>query len=191
VILRAYVPVLIVRAYEPVADELSALHYRRLLVPLDGSQRAECVLPVARALSSFHNCTLLLAHVVNEPEVPRHAPLSEEEEELVNRLVERNRDAGEAYLQDLKSRLSNDVETRLLVGDNASAALHELVDREEIDLVLLSAHGYTGAAQWPYGSVALNFIAYGATPLLIVQDLPEGRVRRTRAEEAAAEEKGH
>jgi hypothetical protein len=38
--------------------------------------------------------------------------------------------------------------------------------------VALSAHGYSGNSQWPYGSIVNNFILYGKAPLLIVQDLP-------------------
>jgi hypothetical protein len=45
-------------------------------------------------------------------------------------------------------------------------------EQEHIDLVTLSAHGYTGNHQWPYGSMVNNFILYGKAPLLIVQDLP-------------------
>jgi hypothetical protein len=47
-----------------------------------------------------------------------------------------------------------------------------VVDREQIDLVALSAHGYSGNSQWPYGSMVNNFILYGKVPLLINQDLP-------------------
>jgi nucleotide-binding universal stress UspA family protein len=45
------------------------------------------------------------------------------------------------------------------------------VEREHIDLVALSAHGYSGNSQWPYGSIANNFIAYSKVPLLLSQDL--------------------
>jgi hypothetical protein len=38
--------------------------------------------------------------------------------------------------------------------------------------VALSAHGYSGNDQWPYGSMVNNFILYSKVPLLIVQDLP-------------------
>jgi len=39
-------------------------------------------------------------------------------------------------------------------------------------MIALSAHGYSGDHQWPYGSMVNNFIMYGKVPLLIVQDLP-------------------
>jgi nucleotide-binding universal stress UspA family protein len=83
------------------------------------------------------------------------------------------------------------VEIRLLVTDNIAASLHGVVEDEEVDLVALSAHGYSGRAKWPYGSVALNFIAYGTTPLLIVQDLSRDELEDTEAELAARERKGH
>ncbi|HEY5157299.1 MAG TPA: universal stress protein, partial [Anaerolineales bacterium] len=65
-----------------------------------------------------------------------------------------------------------DVETHLLTGDNAASALHEFADQEHIDLVVLSAHGYSGNNRWPYGSMVNNFILYSKVPLIIVQDLP-------------------
>jgi len=191
VLLRAYIPTLIVRTYRAVSEDLDGLRYRRLLVPLDGSQRAEHVLPLATSLAKSQEAQFLLAHVVDRPEVARRGPLTDEERELVDRLTALNREDGEAYMDDLRSRLSVDVHSHLLVGDNVAAALHELVDREEVDLVILGAHGYSGEAQWPYGSVALNFIAYGATPLLIVQDIPQEEAIQSEVEKAVREQAGH
>jgi nucleotide-binding universal stress UspA family protein len=191
VILRAFVPVLIVRAYKGVADDLTGLRYRRLLLPLDGSRRAEYALPLAVTLADSHASTLILAHVVHRPEVPRAIPLSEEEMSLVEQLTALNRERGAGYLQDLEPRVGIGAETRLLVSHNPAVALHQLVEEEEIDLVVLSAHGYSGSAKWPYGSVALNFIVYGSTPLLIVQDISEEETEPSEAQKAARETKGH
>ena len=191
IILRAFAPVMIVRAYQPAANEWQSFRYRRLLVPLDGSQRAECILPLATTLTRFHQSQLLLAHLVCRPEMPRRAPLTAEETELVDRITERNVTEATRYLEGLCSRLSPEVETRLLVTSNVAASLHDVVEDEEVDLVALSAHGYSGRAKWPYGSVALNFIAYGTTPLLIVQDLGRDEVEDTQAELAARERTGH
>ncbi|MDY7079667.1 MAG: universal stress protein, partial [Chloroflexota bacterium] len=136
------------------------------------------------------------AHVVRRPEMPRRAPSTQEEIELANQLVERNWLEASRCLEQLQSELlsdvqASDVQIRLLVGDSAAAALHEQVKREDVDLVVLSAHGYSGGTQWPYGSVALNFTVYGATPLLIVQDLSQDELESTQAEMAAREYKGH
>jgi nucleotide-binding universal stress UspA family protein len=63
------------------------------------------------------------------------------------------------------------VQTHLMTSDHTAATLHQVVEREHIDMVALSAHGYSGKHQWPYGSVVNNFILYGKVSLLIVQDL--------------------
>jgi nucleotide-binding universal stress UspA family protein len=102
-------------------------------------------------------------------------PPVQEDIDLSNRIVARNQEEALHYLDQvqLRSPLAGiDVKAHLIISNNATVALHELVDREQIDMVALSAHGYSGNNQWPYGSMVNNFILYGKVPLLIVQDLP-------------------
>ena len=171
IILRAPSSVMIVRAYQPVPVADGPALYSRVLLPLDGSQRAEFVLPIAAFVAQASGGTLLLAHVVREPELPRRTGPSSADLELVQRLVERNRRQATSYLQGLQNRLSLPVETRLLVSSDVTTALHELVESEAVDLMMLAAHGYSGAPRRAYGSVTTSFIAYGSTPLFIVQDI--------------------
>lgn len=191
VVLRAYTPTMIVRAYQPVTHDVTGLRYRRLLVPLDCSQRAEYILPLATTLARFHESQLVVVCVVRRPEMPRLTSRTQEDIELANQITERNRLEGARYLEQLRSGLSVDIQPRLLVSDDVAATLHELVEQENIDLVMLSAHGHSGKTKWPYGSVAISFIAYGTTPLLIMQDLSPEEVEPTQAEVAARERKGH
>jgi nucleotide-binding universal stress UspA family protein len=185
IILRAHTSIMIVRAYQPVSAEITGLRYQRLLVPMDGSQRAECILPAAAALRRAHEAQIVLAHVARHPEMPHRTPLSEEDARLSDRVVERNRTEATRYLDQLRDHLGGDVQTRVLVSEQVAATLHEMVDQEKADLVLLSAHGYSSMTRWPYGSVVNSFITYGVTPLLIVQDLPMNKIEPTRAETAA------
>ncbi|HDQ72430.1 MAG TPA: universal stress protein [Chloroflexi bacterium] len=191
IILRACMPIMIVRAYQSIKYDWDGLRYRRLMVPLDCSKRAECVLPLATKLARFHESEFLLAHVVCLPDMPRPVPLSQEEIALAEKVVRHNQKAARQCFKQLQDRLPIPAQIRLEVGDSAVAMLHDLVEQEKVDLVLLSAHGYSGGNRWPYGSVALNFIAYGTTPLLIVQDLSEGELESTQAEMAARQHKGH
>ena len=170
IILSAPTSVLIVRA--PRQKEQP---YGRILVPLDGSWRAENVLPIVTSLARFHKSQIQIVHVVKTPEMARHMPPAQEDIDLSNRIVARNREEALHYLDQVKlgSPLAGvDVQAHLIVSDNATVALHEFVDREQIDMIVLSAHGYSGNSQWPYGSMVNNFILYGKVPLLIVQDLP-------------------
>lgn len=170
IILSAPTSVLIVRA-----QQLKEQPYGRILVPLDGSWRAENVLPMVAPLARFHKSQIQIAHVVTTPEMARHMPPAQEDIDLSDRIVARNREEALHYLDQVKLRsplAGIDVQTHLIVSDNATVALHELADRERIDMVVLNAHGYSGNHQWPYGSIVNNFILYGKVPLLIVQDLP-------------------
>jgi nucleotide-binding universal stress UspA family protein len=191
IILRANMPVMIVRAYQSTAENLLGLHYKRVLAPLDGSQRAEYILPLACNLAHFHDGQLLLAHAVRKPEMPRHTPLTEEEAALAAKIGEYNRREAEKYLGNLKERLKCDTQSHLLESADTAAALHDLIREKDVDLVALSAHGYTSTPRWPYGSMALNFIAYGTTPLLVMQDMSTEELEQTQAEQAAKESKGH
>lgn len=184
VILRANRSVMIVRAYEMRSVELDTLSYRRILVPMDGSRRAESALPVAAMLAVEGE--LLLASVVQRPEMPRRSPLSLDDAELADKIVARNRDEGEKYLEQLKAWLPQKVSTRLLVADSAVMALHRLAQEEHVDLIALSAHGYSGDVHRPYGSLVTSFIVYGSTPLLIIQDLPADLIESTQAERLAS-----
>ena len=186
IILRAYTSMMIVRAYQPIKSDPIDLKYRRLMVPVDGSQRAETVLPVASSLAAFYEADLFVVHVVRRPEMPRRrTPLTPEDIGLAERLTERNKNEASKYLEEIRSRVTANVQTRLEISNRVNATLHEIAKQEDIDMVLLSAHGYSGESKWPYGSVVISFISYGTTPLLIVQDIPRDQLRETDAEIAA------
>lgn len=191
IMLRAYRSILLVRAYLPAEHRAERQRYQRLMVPLDGSQRAEYAVPIAVALAKNHGAELLLAHVVRRPEMPRRTLPTEEDIELADRLVERNRQEACTYLQDLKVQLPLDVHSHVLVDSDVAIALHQLVDSQHVSLVILSAHGYSGAPRWSYGSVATSFVGYGNTPLLIVQDLCREEAELSQAELVVKEHQGH
>jgi len=178
IILSAQTSLLIIRAhqYGVGSGELTETPiYQHILVPLDGSQRAENVLPIITQLANFHKSQIHLVQVVQTPEMARQMPPAREDIELSDRVVERNRKEAERYLEQLKSRSYLEgitVQTHLITSDNTAVALHQLGEQEHIDLVALSAHGYSGNHQWPYGNMVNNFIMYGRVSLLIVQDLP-------------------
>ena len=78
-----------------------------------------------------------------------------------------------------------------VTSDNVISALHNIVEKENADLVMLAAHGRSSDNRWPYGSVTTSFIAYGNTAVLIIQDLPHDKIQSTQAELASREIKGH
>jgi nucleotide-binding universal stress UspA family protein len=194
IVLRSYISTFIIRAYKTTGGYKGKVAYKKILITLDCSQRAESALPLAISLARHQGARLLLAHVVRRPETPGHLPRSREDTDLAEKLMDRNYSEAKHYLDQLDSQLSSteiSIQTFLHSGNNPAAILDDLVESENVHLVVLCAHGHNNVEKWPYGSVAVNFIAYGTTPLLIMQDIPFERSLRTRAESAARERPGH
>jgi nucleotide-binding universal stress UspA family protein len=192
VLFRALIPVMIIRAYQESYEELKGLTYKNMMVPLDGSKRAECILPLAESICEAQNSKIFLTHIVEEPNLPCQTPLNEDEKALIERLNEVNYRESQNYVQQMKDQLNQEnVEIIIERSKKPTAALHNIIERENIDLVLLSAHGFSGDNRWPYGKITLNFIAFGTTPLIILQDLSRDEFSKTMAELYAEQSKGH
>jgi nucleotide-binding universal stress UspA family protein len=121
---------------------------------------------------------------VRQPEVPRRTPLSAEEQTLVNQICERNRAEADQYLDELPTRLNLAVETRLELAESVTSTLRRWEETSGAQLMIVSAHGYSGDSTLPYGSTATNLLVYGSLPLLVIQDLPPERFEPSPAEKA-------
>lgn len=177
--------ILLVRACKQRDRRQVAGRYRRILVPLDGSWRAECGLPLATSLACYSQAKLDLVHVVGWPHLFHPLSATAEDTRVVGQFVERNLAEAARYLEQLRARLTVESETCLLTGHDVTSTLQELVEQRGIDLVLLSAHGYSCDTQRPFGTLVSNFILYGSAPLLIKQDLLPQQMKMTWAERAA------
>jgi len=176
--------IMLVRAQWLEGSQPDEIRYNRILIPLDGSLRAESILPVAIHLAKYHQAELLLVHVVPRPGILHRHPLTLEDSDLIDQITQRNLTNATEYLEQLQLRLPPEAQIRLLASDNVIASLHELVEQEKVDLVILCAHGHSGDNQRPYGNVVTNFITYGVAPLLVIQDLPSPKTRSYSSENA-------
>lgn len=150
--------------------------YQKLLVPLDGSQRAEYALSLAAQFAEIGNAQIVVAHILHRPDMPRSTPLSIADQSLSDQIVENNRNRVIPYLKQIAAGLPGQVETRLLVSDNVAVTLADLAEQEEIDLIVLCAHGYSGTPQQPYGSITHSLMTDSRKPVVVIQDLPADQV---------------
>lgn len=171
--------VLLVRAAAPVPRDDTPKH---ILVPLDGSLRTESVLPTAARIADAHGAELLLVHVVVEP--LQTAMLHEEDLEIARDLAGRLELRAKRYLEHVRSRLPRATRARTLVTRHVDErqSLFEICFREQIDLVVLSAHGSVCNPTRPFGSVTHHLLAHSAVPLLVLQDLSEPGLERSGEE---------
>ena len=194
VILGSYKSILLVRAYQAQTLDYAPIHYQRLFVGLDCSTRAEYVLPIALRLAQVYDAKLVLGTVVQKPELICRFLPADDDVEFAARVTDGNYSVASQYLEKVYSQFSClgvDLQLRLIVSNKIATSLHDTVEQEGCDLVLLVAHGHSGECCWPYGSIATNFINYGSTALLIAQDLSGDEIKQTQAEFAAQETQGH
>jgi nucleotide-binding universal stress UspA family protein len=179
--------VLIVQA--PVATHTSVGRYRRLLVPVDGSPRAESVLPLAARVAASVAAELLVAHVVPSPGLTEVGPFDAEDVELRERITCRNARVATAYMDRLRARFgtSGPVLRMIVLQDgDVRTRLQRLCEDEAVDLVVLSSHGQSGRTSVPYGSVTADLVLHCLVPLLIVRP----RARRAHFTMATATTSG-
>jgi nucleotide-binding universal stress UspA family protein len=147
--------------------------YKRVLVPLDGSHHAESVLPIATQLAEAHRAELILAHVVPTPELIRIGPPDADDLELEESLIRRNEKIAGRYLTGVQSHIqSPNFRSRTYLsrkGDPRDELLRIIYD-ESVDLVVLSAHGATGATDRALGTVAAHLVAHARVPLLLTRE---------------------
>src|SRR2546429_7761457 len=130
--------------------------FKRILVPLDGSGRAERALPIAARLARAWGGSIILVRVVST-EPAASSPSAPGKPILVQTVGEVDRTQAESYLagvasSDLLRGLS--VQTWVTVGLVAPSILAAASDAHA-DLIVMCSHGYTGVRQWWMpGSVA-------------------------------------
>jgi nucleotide-binding universal stress UspA family protein len=177
--------VLVVRSSEAVP---SAVFPKRLLLPLDGSLRAESVLPAAVRIASPLGAELLLAFVVPEP-VATAVLRTPEDLDLARHLASRLETGAKRYLQGLRDQLVRagaSVRTLVLRSPDERRALLELSRKEHSDLIVVSAHGSTCNPALPCGSVTAHLLAHSGVTLLVLQDLRDSEPRRKDSQPAPA-----
>jgi nucleotide-binding universal stress UspA family protein len=138
----------------------------RILVPLDGSERAEAALPLAMELARQYDRELLLARAsapATYPTVPEvYIPAGGD--------VMAYRQEAERYLEETATSVRDSglrARTLVLAGP-PEGELTALLETEPISLVVLCTHGRTGAARLLFGSVARHLIYHATTPLIVL-----------------------
>lgn len=146
---------------------------KTILVPLDGSERAETILPYVMDLASCVDADVLLLRVL-EPDYNPVDPYGPSPQYYFE-LREAWRAEIETYLKAVTERLAQaGVNVRSLVqsGPVVSAIL-ETARQEDVYLIAMASHGRSGLARVFYGSIAAGVLHQVDRPLLLVRTTGE------------------
>jgi nucleotide-binding universal stress UspA family protein len=141
--------------------------YKRVLLPLDGSELAEVVFSYATQLAARMGLDLVLLHVASPHErdlVPLHRAYVERAAEALKR------EAEELQKKTGIQPKGGGVTARgeIAVGHPGEEIL-ECALRHNIDLILLSTHGRSGIRRWALGNIADKILRASNIPVWLVR----------------------
>ncbi len=143
--------------------------YNTILVPLDGSKRAERIFPYVEELAHKFGSKLVFLQVI-EPSVVLAGPYDMGHYYDVSQ-IEALTEEAKAYLTGQQERLAQLGISAEFVIDNGpvvTAVLEEAV-RKNVDLIAMASHGRSGLARAFYGSVAAGILHQADRPLLLIR----------------------
>jgi nucleotide-binding universal stress UspA family protein len=144
--------------------------FQRILIPLDGSTRAERAIPVAARLAHASGGTVILVRVVSKSS--GFWPSVAERSTLAQQVLAADLAEAERYLRGVASSPElEDVPTESVVryGPTVSSIL-ATADASQADLIVMCSHGYTGITRRIMGSVAEKLARGASVPLLVLRE---------------------
>ncbi len=143
--------------------------FQQVLVPLDGSFRAEQALSVAARLARATGGSLLLVRVVNPP-IDYSGGLSPVPL-MTEQIVESEMQGATDYLTEVAARpnLAGIESTTEVRFGFPAHQLSEAAQEHGSDLIVLCSHGRTGFTRWALGSVAHTLVHQSTVPLLVLR----------------------
>lgn len=164
--------------------------FKRVLVPLDGSEMAAAVLPYVEDMARCYSAEVILLQVVATPQDRSIAtvfqpslavPGSTEDVTGVPHPVYRDQEMeslraeAERTLSGVRKRLREaglDPRIVVLFGRPAERIV-EYATKEEVDLIALSTYGRTGFGRWAFGSVTKRVMRATDIPVLLIRPAAE------------------
>ena len=141
--------------------------YKKILVPLDGSELAKTALEQAEKLAKTFDAEIILFQVV--PFMPIYGS-----PELVTPLIvdEKQKEAAERYLLVLADELRKKglkVTSTVKTGQQVAVEIIDFAKESRVDLIVMCTHGRSGITRWVLGSVAHKVLTRAETPILLLR----------------------
>lgn len=162
-------PLLLIRANKEAPTEGEAV-LRSVIVPLDGSELAESVLPTAVKLARTLNLEMILFRAY---ELPASAYYGKENylpdyDELRNRVKEQAHEYLEKKIEAINAEGVQNVSFVLVEGPGP----HEIIDyarKSPNALITMCTHGRSGVQRWVLGSVTEKVVRHSGDPVLVLR----------------------
>jgi nucleotide-binding universal stress UspA family protein len=145
--------------------------YKRILIPLDGSQLSECSLEHAKAIAvGCQVPEVVLLRVVTPLSPYVVGAIAQAGDTILRKAELRNQTEVKDYLNKVGDDLRKaDIVVQVVSRDGSPA--EEILDyakNNEVDLIIMTTHGRSGPSRWLIGSVADKVIRNATVPVLMI-----------------------
>lgn len=146
--------------------------FKRILIPVDGSKRAEQALEVVKYLSQKQHVEVILLEVIDTVVTPVPVGHHGEIGHVISMKPTIQQGHADEYMGDLISRTSREVETcrGIIEYGRPEKVIIETAQRENVDLIIMVTHGYKGLDRILLGSITEKVIRNAACPVLALRD---------------------
>lgn len=140
--------------------------FERILVPLDGSENAEKVIPVVIAEAQIHKAVVVLLRVI--------APLRQSLMTSPNFIAQLQEDLDQFardYLDEIAEKIrAEGLEVEIIITHGQPAQqIYEIAQNKSCDLIIIGSHGETGNPRWRTGNVTNKILrTQSSIPNLLV-----------------------
>ncbi len=144
--------------------------YKKILVPLDGSALSETSLEHVKSIVSGSPATEVVLLRVVEPISSFDASALAQSGYLMGDVQSRKKADAADYLSKMAAKMAKDnINVQQVVAEGRAAeAILDYVDKNQVDLIIMSSHGRTGISRWAFGSVADRVLHQSGVPVLLV-----------------------
>ena len=159
------IPVLVVKPPTSYLNPQLVKGFRRIIVPLDGSDLAEQILPRVLTLAKLEEAEVTLLNVL--------IPQSYSQKEIADPSLpwwDKDIALAKSYLFRIAARLRREgvaTTTDIVIGENIANAIGDFASREKADLIAIATHGRGGLARMIRGSVADAIMHSGRMSMLV------------------------
>jgi len=153
--------------------------YRKVMVPLDGSELAECVFPHVESIAKGCGVsTVIFVRVVEPAQLPvgtvtdGGGTFTEKDAARIRKETDsRNEKAAKEYLDQVIRQTKYDgmnLQAEVITGKPAER-LADYAKKNGVDLIVIATHGRSGVSRWVWGSVADRVMRSACVPVLMVR----------------------
>lgn len=150
--------------------------FKRILVPIDGSERAERAIPVAARIARLSGGSIAFIDVVQPP--VEFGTYTTEVDHLIALKkpgpFERHLAEANNYITEVMATYADDLAGIEVATEAVSGAapptIFSAARWEQADLVIMCSHGETGLKRWLFGSVAQKAVRHSPVPVLILNE---------------------